>query len=69
MRELLAAYEKAEDLINIGAYQAGSNRRVDEAVARYEQMIGYLRQNREDAVAIADAIAHLLTVGAQKGNG
>jgi FliI/YscN family ATPase len=69
VRELLAAYEKAEDLINIGAYQAGSNQRVDEAVARYEQMIGYLRQNREDAVAIDEAIAHLLKVGAQGSSG
>lgn len=68
VRELLAAYEKAEDLINIGAYQPGSNRRVDEAVARYDQMIGYLRQNREDAVAITDAIAQLLRVGAQEGS-
>ncbi|MBL8207838.1 MAG: FliI/YscN family ATPase [Blastocatellia bacterium] len=67
IRELLAAYEKAEDLINIGAYQSGSNRRVDEAIARYEKMIGYLRQDRDDAVNLADAISHLLTVGAQEG--
>jgi flagellum-specific ATP synthase len=66
-RELLAAYEKAEDLINIGAYQAGSNRRVDEAIGRHDQLMGYLRQDREDAVTISDAISHLLAVGAQEG--
>lgn len=69
VRELLASYEKAEDLINIGAYQPGSNRRVDEAIARYERMISYLRQEREDAVAMRDAVAQLLTLGAREGSG
>ena len=65
LRELLAAYTNAEDLINIGAYQPGSNRRIDEAIARHEQMIGFLRQNREDTITISDAITQLLTVGAR----
>lgn len=68
VRELLAAYEKAEDLINIGAYQAGSNRRVDDAIARYERMISYLRQDREDAIALRDAVTQLLTLGAREGS-
>jgi FliI/YscN family ATPase len=67
VRELLAAYQQTEDLINIGAYQAGSNRRVDEAIARYEQLIAYLRQDREDAITLAAAQAQLLTVGAREG--
>jgi flagellum-specific ATP synthase len=67
VRELLAAYQQTEDLINIGAYQAGSNRRVDEAIARYEHLIAYLRQDREDAITLAAAQAQLLTVGAREG--
>ena len=31
LRALLAAYREAEDLINIGAYVAGSNPRIDRA--------------------------------------
>lgn len=65
LRELLAAYTNAEDLINIGAYQQGSNRRIDEAIARHEAMMRYLRQDREDAVTLADSINQLLTVGAR----
>ena len=66
MRELLAAYERAEDLINIGAYQPGSNPRVDEAMARHNQFISYLRQDRDEAVTLAQAISQLQLVGAQE---
>lgn len=62
MRELLAAYERAEDLINIGAYQQGSNPRVDEAVARHEEMIGYLRQNKDEAADAADSVERLTQI-------
>ncbi len=66
LRELLAAYTNAEDLINIGAYQQGSNRRIDEAIARHEPMIRYLRQERDDTITLSDAVTQLLKVGAQE---
>lgn len=59
LREWLAAYERAEDLINIGAYQSGANPRVDEAVARREQTLAYLQQGRDDAADAADSISRL----------
>ena len=62
VRELLATYQRAEDLINIGAYQAGSNPKVDEAIARYDQMIAYLRQNRAEMIESQQAVEQLLRV-------
>jgi flagellum-specific ATP synthase len=62
IRELMAAYERAEDLINIGAYQPGSNARVDQAIASHDQIINYLRQDRDEAVEYQAAIEHLLKV-------
>ncbi|MEJ7617226.1 MAG: FliI/YscN family ATPase [Pyrinomonadaceae bacterium] len=59
MREMLAAYERAEDLINIGAYQKGSNPRVDEAIAHHDELIKFLRQQRDDQVQFAESIAQL----------
>jgi flagellum-specific ATP synthase len=44
LRELLAVYKDAEDLINIGAYVRGSNARIDEAIDRKEVINAYLRQ-------------------------
>lgn len=63
VRELLAAYEKAEDLINIGAYQPGSNRNVDQAIARHDQIISFLQQDREDASNLDSAIEQLIGMG------
>jgi flagellum-specific ATP synthase len=48
-RRLLAAYRNAEDLINIGAYQKGSNPDVDVALARRFQMEEFLMQGMADS--------------------
>ncbi len=45
LRELLATYKKAEDLINIGAYKEGTNPRIDHAIARKESLDGFLQQD------------------------
>jgi flagellar biosynthesis/type III secretory pathway ATPase len=45
---MLSAYVRAEDLINIGAYQTGNNRMVDLAIARHDEIMAYLRQEREE---------------------
>jgi len=43
-REHMAVHRKNEDLINIGAYPAGSNPAIDEAIARHEPLRRFLRQ-------------------------
>jgi flagellum-specific ATP synthase len=45
--ELLAAHRRTEDLINIGAYVAGTNPVVDEAIEQIDAFRGYLRQEVE----------------------
>lgn len=62
IRELLAAYEKAEDLINIGAYQTGSNRTIDLAVAHHEEIINFLKQSREEEAFFNDSIQKMLEI-------
>ena len=36
--EVLSEYERAEDLINIGAYQAGSNKKIDYAISMVDKI-------------------------------
>ena len=43
-REVLATHRSAQDLINIGAYQRGSNPQIDAAIALIEPCREYLRQ-------------------------
>lgn len=44
-RSLLATYQDARDLIDIGAYKPGSNSRIDEALERIDEMQKFLRQD------------------------
>jgi len=44
LREIYATYADAEDLINIGAFSPGSNRRIDGAIALIDRIRGFLVQ-------------------------
>jgi len=46
-RRLLAAYEKARDLINIGAYVKGSDPEIDAALMALPALTGFLQQGPE----------------------
>ena len=59
LRRLLAAYREAKDLIEIGAYVAGTSPLVDRAVALREAMDGFLRQDLQDVGSASDAWAAL----------
>jgi flagellar biosynthesis/type III secretory pathway ATPase len=48
IRRILAAYAQAEDLVSIGAYQAGSRREVDVALAQRDALQRFLCQQRDD---------------------
>jgi flagellum-specific ATP synthase len=44
LREVLANYKEAEDLINIGAYVKGSNPQIDYAISKIDYVNSFLRQ-------------------------
>lgn len=48
LRENLAIYKDAEDLINIGAYKPGSNPKIDRAVKLIDGLNDFLRQRVEE---------------------
>lgn len=48
LRENLATYNEAQDLINIGAYKAGSNPRIDRAIKLIEGINQFLKQQIDD---------------------
>jgi flagellum-specific ATP synthase len=63
VRDLMATYREAEDLINIGAYVTGSNPRVDLAIARYEDIRAFLRQGINDKSTFEAAERAILELG------
>jgi len=45
IKNLLATYKEAEDLINIGAYVKGSNREIDYAIEKIGSINEFLKQS------------------------
>ena len=60
LRERLATYEQAEDLIKIGAYQAGSNAKTDKAIAYYDRIVNYLCQTKDESIDYKTSIEQLV---------
>jgi flagellum-specific ATP synthase len=59
IKELLAVYREAEDLINIGAYVKGSSPKIDHAIACIDGINRFLRQDIDERVEAMSAIAAL----------
>lgn len=49
-REHLAVYRKNQDLINIGAYPAGSNAGIDQSIRLHEPLNRFLRQGIDEGI-------------------
>ncbi|MBC7325112.1 MAG: flagellar protein export ATPase FliI [Moorella sp. (in: Bacteria)] len=62
LRDLLAAYQEAADLIEIGAYQRGSNPRVDAALKYYEAIQAFLRQGVDEYYDFSHTLAALQAI-------
>ncbi len=62
VRELIAAYQKAEDLINIGAYQMGSNRKIDLSISRHEEILSFLKQTADQESHLPQSIEQLMNI-------
>jgi flagellum-specific ATP synthase len=60
LKETLAVYRKAEDLINIGAYVAGSNPKIDYAIEMIEKINQYLKQDIDETTDFAESISQLV---------
>ena len=68
VREILATYREAQDLINLGAYAKGSNPRIDRAIALIERVTAFLVQRVEEGASFADTQQRLLSLLAEKAN-
>jgi flagellum-specific ATP synthase len=66
IRDALFAYHQARDLINIGAYVAGSNPQIDRALRLQPQIERFLRQKPDSPTDIAESIAWLRTIAVEE---
>jgi flagellum-specific ATP synthase len=66
LRQTTALYEHNRDLITIGAYQHGTDPRIDAAIARWPQIEAYLHQDMHERVTLERSISQLLQTMADK---
>lgn len=48
LKNVLASYNEAEDLINIGAYKSGTNKNIDYAISKIDQVNDFLKQGTDE---------------------
>jgi FliI/YscN family ATPase len=59
IREALATYQRAEDLINLGAYTNGSNPKLDAAIRVRPQVIDFLKQDAAAHAPFEETLARM----------
>ncbi len=59
LREVVANYEKERDLILIGAYEEGSDPKVDYAIEKIEEVNNFLKQGVDERIGIEEAVEML----------
>jgi ATP synthase in type III secretion protein N len=68
LRDMLATYKKNEDLILLGAYKAGADKRVDAAIAKIDEINGFLRQGTEEKSVLASSVGQLRSLFPSEAN-
>ncbi|WP_024621266.1 flagellar protein export ATPase FliI [Metaclostridioides mangenotii] len=61
-RSILADYREAEELINIGAYTIGSNKKIDKAIEYYHPIVDFLKQGTNEGCTFESAMVGLKAV-------
>ncbi len=61
LKKLLSIYKDSEDLINIGAYQRGSNAEIDMALQFIDPIQSYTKQKTNEKVSLEEAQNRLIT--------
>jgi flagellum-specific ATP synthase len=59
MKNSMAAYRENEDLIQIGAYAAGSSERVDKSIKLHDPLTLFLRQGLKEKSSFQESFTKL----------
>jgi flagellum-specific ATP synthase len=59
LKNMIAVYREAEDLINIGAYRAGANPEIDRAIALHAPIQAFLKQKQTESLSFEDTLQQM----------
>lgn len=60
IRKLLSVYESNADLVSIGAYKKGSNKEMDEALAKMDSINEFLQQKTDESFTIDETVIKMI---------
>ena len=58
-KQIYSTYQQSRDLISVGAYQKGSDARIDEAIAYHPRLMDFLQQDMREAVPLGRSVDEL----------
>ena len=62
LKNVLATYNEAEDLINIGAYKKGSNKNIDYAISKIDAVNAFLMQQTDERYSFEEELKMLFDI-------
>lgn len=62
LKQLYSRFERSKDLINVGAYSAGSDPLLDEAIKLYPQIVEFLQQDIMEKSSISESLSELTSL-------
>ena len=67
IRDAMATHQRAEDLINLGAYASGANPKLDAAIRMRPQLLEFLKQDAAAHASFADTMSQMRELAKQAG--
>ena len=67
LKTAYAVYKEAEDMINVGAYVAGKNQRIDYAISKYDDVAEYLKQGVDELSKYEEDLGKLIDMMGDSG--
>ncbi|WP_068619348.1 flagellar protein export ATPase FliI [Paenibacillus tuaregi] len=61
LKRLMSVYKDSEDLINIGAYQRGSNAEIDESIDAIQSIWDFTKQKVHEKVTLEESVERLIS--------
>jgi len=62
LRDIMATYNDAKDLIDVGAYKKGTNPKIDKAIELIDEINKFLRQGIHEKMTFEDTVEYLLSI-------
>jgi FliI/YscN family ATPase len=62
VRETMGIYRQAEEIVSVGAYQSGSNPKLDRAIGMMDEINAYLRQGIEECADYGETVKRLIEI-------